>query len=285
MKASVALTVKNESLHIKQCLEAILHQNVSDFEIILVDDNSTDGTLDIVHSFQDKRIKVFNAINEPGHANLRNFTVKKACGKYIFFVDGDCVPHHDWMKTALNLLENEDCVGIEGRTFYEAKGSVTVSDYYTQRVIPEGYMTCNVAYIREAIEKVGYFDPKFKYIYEDRDLGIRIKKIGNILFEPNMLVFHQQKKLNLKTLFRRSKRAGDMVYFDFKHGRNASEYIQNNILYRNHLLIILFPPLILLGTRNESLYDLAISFCKYLGFIQERFLIWKKAIKYKRFIV
>ena len=105
------------------------------------------------------------------------------------------------MKTVLNLLENEDCVGVEGKTFYEAKGSVTVSDYYTQRVIPGGYMTCNVAYTREAIEKVGYFDPKFKYTYEDRDLGIRIKNIGNILFEPNMLVFHTTKKFEPKNSF------------------------------------------------------------------------------------
>ena len=146
-------------------------------------------------------------------------------------------------------------------------------------------MTCNVAYLKDAIEKVGYFDPKFKYVYEDRDLGIRIKKIGKIIFQKNMIVFHQQKKLTLKNLFIRSKRAGDMVYFDHKHGRKESEYITKNVLYINHLIIIFFPPLIFLGSRIESLYDLFFAIMKYFSFFYERFFIWKNSIKYKKFII
>jgi glycosyltransferase involved in cell wall biosynthesis len=285
MRVSIILTIKNESLYIKKCLDAIFNQSYQDFEIIIIDDSSTDGTLEIVSSYEDKRIRLFPAEKDLGHAGLRNFAVKKASGTYIFFTDGDCVPHYNWLDEGLRVFEREGCVGVEGRTFYEAESGVTVSDYYTQRVKPEGYMTCNVAYMKSSIVEVGYFDPKFKYVYEDRDLGLRIKKTGKIFFESNMLVFHQQKKLNVRTLFRRAKRAGDMVYFDFKHGRSSGEYIKSNVLYPNHLLMIMFPPLVFLGARNESLNDLVISFFKYFGFIYERILIWVNAIKYGRFVI
>ena len=84
-----------------------------------------------------------------------------------------------------DLFENEDCVGVEGKTFYESHKSLTVTDYHTQRLVPGGFMTCNVAYLRDSIINVGYFDPKFRYVYEDRDLAMRIKKLGKIYFESN----------------------------------------------------------------------------------------------------
>ena len=286
MLVSVILTIKNESVYIKKCLDGIIQQSFEDFEIIVLDDNSTDNTLEIVNSFEDKRIRSYSASEKKlGHASLRNYALKKARGKYIFFTDGDCIPHYNWIAEALKIFENEDCVGVEGKTFYESKEGITVADYYTQRVVPGGFMTCNVAYLRESIIDAGYFDPKFRYVYEDRDLGMRIKKLGKIYFESNMLVFHQQKKVNIISLFRRAKRAGDMVYFDIKHGRSSSEYIRSNILYPNHLLIILFPPLIFLGTRNKSVYDLYICFMKYFSMIFERLFIWAFAIKYKNFIL
>ena len=286
MLVSVILTIKNESFYIKKCLDSIIHQSFQDFEIVIVDDNSTDNTLEIIRLFKDKRIRLYSALEkELGHASLRNYAVKKARGKYIFFTDGDCVPHLNWITEGLKIFEKEDCVGVEGKTFYESPKSLTVADYHTQRLLPGGFMTCNVAYLRDSIIDVGYFDPKFRYVYEDRDLGIRIKKLGKIYFESNMLVFHQQKKVNLKGLFRRAKRAGDMVYFDTKHGRSSSEYIRKNILYPGHLLIIFFPPLIILSSRIESLYDLFICFMKYFSMIFERVFIWAFAIKYKNFIL
>jgi glycosyltransferase involved in cell wall biosynthesis len=285
MHVSVILTIRNESAHIKKCLDSIIHQSYEDFEIIILDDNSTDNTVEIVNSFNDKRIRLYNALQkELGHANLRNYALKKACGKYIFITDGDCVPHYDWISEGLRVFENENCVGVEGKTFYESIKSITVADYYTQRLVPGGFMTCNVAYLRDSIIEAGYFDPKFKYVYEDRDLGMRIKKLGKIYFESNMLVFHQQKKVNIQGLFRRAKRASDLVYFDKKHGRGKSEYIRNNILYPSHLLIIFFPPLIFLGARIESISDLFICCMKYFSFIFERVTIWALAIKYKKFI-
>ena len=98
-----------------------------------------------------------------------------------------------------------------------------------------------------------------------------------------MLIFHQQKKVTIKTLFKRAQRAGDMVYFDIKHGRKASEYISRGIIYPQHLIIVLIPPLIFLTSRITSFYDLLYNF-KYFSFIYERIIIWRNAIRYKKFL-
>jgi len=282
---SIILIVKNESKFINNSIKSILNQSFNNFEIIIVDDNSSDNTVGIIKSFNDERIKLFITNNMSGYGNLRNFALDKSSGKYVFFTDADCFVHYNWVSEALKKMKNENIVGVEGKTFYESRSAVSVSDYFTYRTIPGGYMTCNVAYSKEAILLAGCFDSKFQYVYEDRDLGVRIKKIGAIYFEPNMLVFHQQKKLTIKNLFIRSKRAADMVYFDYKHGRKQSEYIRYNILYPSHLLIILFPPLIFLGSRIETFKDLIFTFFKYFSFLYERILIWKNSIKYKKLII
>lgn len=285
MDVSVILTVKNESLHISSCINSILHQSYQDFEIIIIDDNSTDNTAEIIKSFKSEKIKYFFVDNCEGHANLRNLGVKKVKGQYIFFTDGDCKPHCDWLKTGLDILKTGIYLGVEGKTFYETDGNITSADSNTHRMNAGGYMTCNVAYTKKSIESVNFFDSKFKYVYEDRDLGLRIKKNGKIYFNENMLVFHQKKKLNITALFRRSNRIKDMIYFDVKHGRSDSEYIKYNILYFNHLMCIFFPPLLFLGSRNETFYDFFITSVKYFFFIYERIIIWIYSIKYKKFII
>jgi len=286
MHTSIILVVKDEEKDIRNCLGSLLKQTHDNLEIIIVDDQSTDNTVSIINSIKSSKLKLYSTYNKniKGHANRRNYALSKARGEYIFFTDGDCIAHYNWVKEGLKVFQETQCLGVEGRTLYEAKYGITVSDYVTQRLIPGGFMTCNVAYLRSAILNAGGFDPKFKHIYEDRDLGMKVSQSGKIVFEPNMLIFHQQKKVTTKTLFTRAQRAGDMVYFDMKYGRKASEYISRNIIYPEHLLIILIPPLILISSRVTSFKDIYIAILKYFSFIYEIMMIWKNAIKYKRLI-
>lgn len=287
MFVSIILVIKNEAQHIHKCIETLLNQSHKDFEIIVLDDQSTDNTINIVKSFKSSKIKFFSTKRKKitGHANRRNYALSKANGEFIFFTDGDCSAHYNWLKEGLKVFKNKECLGVEGKTFYEGTNGITVADYLTQRLTPGGFMTCNVAYRKSAIIEVGKFDPKFKNTYEDRDLGMKILKIGEIVFDNNMLIFHQQKKVTIETLFKRAQRAGDMVYFDIKHGRKASEYISRRIIYPQHLIIILIPPLIFLTSRITSIYDLLIAILKYFSFIYERIIIWRNAIRYKKFLI
>jgi GT2 family glycosyltransferase len=283
MKVSVVIVVRDESKHIKKCLEALFKQSYPDFEIIIIDNGSTDGTGEIINSFGNKRIKYFYEPARCGIAMLRNIGAKKTGGEYVFFTDGDCVTNKHWLEEGLKVLETKEYVGVEGKTYYETQEKITISDYNTCQLTAGKFMACNVAYPRDILEKVNYFDPLFKYGHEDKDLAFRVKKSGRIYFSENMLVFHQKKTLSVSALFNRARRAENMVYFIKKHGKYTD--MRKNILHHKNLFVILCPPLIILGNNYRTVYDLIFGVLKYFYFVYERGLIWKAAIKNKIFVI
>ncbi len=99
-KVSIILPIYKAAQYLPKCLESLLNQTLNDIEIICVNDESPDNSLDILHQYaaQDKRIKIINQKNTgPGVA--RNNGIKVAGGKYVAFVDPD-----DWVE--LDMYEN-----------------------------------------------------------------------------------------------------------------------------------------------------------------------------------
>ena len=211
MKISVVLTVRNEAKFIQDLLETLSGQSYKDFEIIMVDNGSTDGTGEIIRAFSDGRLKYFYEPSLCGIAAARNLGIKEASGEYIFFTDGDCLPTKHWLKEGLEILETGEYAAVSGKTFYESETEVTVSDCNTHQFVDGQYMACNIAYRRDILEKVNYFDPVFKYSHEDADLAFRVLKLGKICFAPQMLVGHQKKRLTVSGLLNRAKRAANEV--------------------------------------------------------------------------
>ena len=92
MKISVILTAYNEEKYIAKAIESVLSQTLTDLELIVVNDGSTDNTLNIINSFDDSRIKVLSHDNI-GPGASRNRAMKIAEGEYVAFIDGD-----DWFS-------------------------------------------------------------------------------------------------------------------------------------------------------------------------------------------
>jgi len=283
MKVSVVVIAKNEGQFIDGLLEALSKQSHHDFELIFIDNSSFDKMADIVNSFNDQKIKYFYEPSTEGFAYLRNFGISKAQGNYIFFTDGDCFPDKHWIEEGLAVLEKEDFLGLEGKTYYESQSETTVSDYNTRQFLPGEFMTCNIAYRKDILEKVNYFDPKFKYGHEDRDLAYRVLELGKIGFCPQMLVAHQKKSLTVGSLFRRARWASNAVDFIKKH--KVHPRLKLRILFPERLLIIIFPFVLIFTVSYRSLYDFKIGFFKYLAYIYERILIWRSAIRNRIFII
>ena len=89
-KFSIVVPVYNAKLYLKRCIDSILSQTFDEFELILVNDGSTDGSGDICNEFKrcDARIKVINGPNK-GVSSARNKGIENACGEYITFIDAD----------------------------------------------------------------------------------------------------------------------------------------------------------------------------------------------------
>ncbi len=283
MKVSVILIVFNEDKYIKKCIDALLRQTFPDFEIIVINNGSTDGTGEIINFYNDARIKYFVENAKCGLSRLRNIGIEKSRGEYVFLTDGDCIPNKYWLEEGLRTLQDREYVGVEGKTYYES-ANTTISNAIVESY-KGSYLTCNIGYRREVLDKVNSFDPYFECGHEDRDLAIRVLKHGKICFSEDMIVVHQLKKLSIKSLFALAKRAENKVYLLKVNGKESGGEVRNNILYLDKLLIILFPPLLILGKTFRSGDDFILAFFQYFAYIYERFVIWKAAIKNLIFIL
>ena len=89
MRISVIVPMFNSEIFIEECVNSILTQTFTDFELILVDDCSTDHTLEIVSNYTDPRIKIIRTIHNGKDWNARNLGLQIARGEYVYFVDHD----------------------------------------------------------------------------------------------------------------------------------------------------------------------------------------------------
>lgn len=107
---SVIVPVYNVEAYLKRCLDSLILQSFSDFEILLVDDGSTDRSPEICDEYAeaDKRVKVFHTSNA-GVAAARNLGLAYASGQYIMFVDSDDYVDSDFFKIMYDWIEHEHC--------------------------------------------------------------------------------------------------------------------------------------------------------------------------------
>lgn len=112
MILSVIIPVYNTSKYLHRCLDSILNQNFTDFELILINDGSTDDSLKILREYEakDRRIIVIDKPNE-GVSAARNHGIEIAKGEYIMFCDSDDHVAENWCETLLSFTQkNPDCL-------------------------------------------------------------------------------------------------------------------------------------------------------------------------------
>ena len=113
-KISVILPVYNGEKYIKKAIESVLSQTLTDFQLIIVNDGSTDGTLDIINEFRDNRITLINQKNL-GPGASRNRAFQKVTSEYVMFLDSD-----DWYcKEALEIAYNQAKANDTDMTFFQ----------------------------------------------------------------------------------------------------------------------------------------------------------------------
>lgn len=149
MKLSIVIPVYNVEKYILKCLESIFSQPFQDFEVICVNDGSTDNSLAVLQSFKDDRLIVIDKKNE-GSGVARNTALAIARGEYVFFVDGD-----DWIEeNSLQKMIDEaerlhtDVLIFGGLSCYEDKKQ---SGGYSVDKLPKKYL--NRVFSAEDIKK------------------------------------------------------------------------------------------------------------------------------------
>lgn len=107
---SVIVPVYNSSKYLEECITSIINQTYKNLEIIIINDNSTDNSLNIINKFKDKRIKVINLKKTKGVANARNEGIKKSSGNYICYLDSDDYITKDKIEKQVKFMEENNVI-------------------------------------------------------------------------------------------------------------------------------------------------------------------------------
>jgi glycosyltransferase involved in cell wall biosynthesis len=159
MKISVIVPVYNTAQFLPHCIDSILSQNFSDFELLLIDDGSTDGSGQICDSYaeKDNRIRVFHKENG-GVSSARNMGLDNAQGEWINFVDSD-----DWLEQDFFVIGNNENVDLiyQHRVFADGKCDSIIQpgifrgedylDFLTENSQTNLFLMCYSMLLRSAI--------------------------------------------------------------------------------------------------------------------------------------
>ena len=109
---SIIMTAFNEEKYIAQAIDSILMQTYKNFELIIVDDGSTDATPQIISNYNDNRIRAFMLPENRGVGAAHAFAIKQAKGEIIAIADADDVHHEDRIQKQLTFLKNNKDIGV-----------------------------------------------------------------------------------------------------------------------------------------------------------------------------
>jgi len=279
---TIIVITRNHGEYLKGCLQCLLGQSYNNYEILVVDDESTDNTPEVVNSFPDGNIRYFRNDKRLNVALSRNFGIEKSAGKFIFFTDADCLPNRHWVAEGMRCFDDSNVIGVEGITLPEHQ-NVGAEYHFVENVTGGQYQTCNVAYRRNVLQKIGGFNSKFEYAYEDVELAIRAMKEGTVPFCKDMLVFHRLVRWTWKRLYENALWGRYKVLLVKEH--HYRKILTAGILEINLLLQVTVPFLLPLYYRIKTPQDILILPLFWVRSVLHRLIVWKTAIEEKVFIL
>jgi glycosyltransferase involved in cell wall biosynthesis len=199
---SVIVASYNGERTLEACLKSLQGLNYPSYEVILVDDGSTDTTPEICRRFQD--IHYIRHEKNQGLSAARNTGIAAAKGEIIAFTDSDCRADRDWLYYLVGDLLNSEFSGIGGHNLLPPEDSwiaaaVMVSPGGPAHVmitdrLAEHIPGCNMAFYKWALEEIGGFDPIFRKAGDDVDVCWRLQQQGYKLgFSPAGFVWHYRR--------------------------------------------------------------------------------------------
>ncbi len=200
-QVSVVVCAYNAERTMAACLASLERLRYPDYEVIVVNDGSTDRTLEIAERFSYCRI-----ISQPnkGLSVARNVGAEAATGEIVAYTDSDCVADPDWLSYMVATMERRGLAACGGPNFPPPEDSlvpaaVAVSPGGPTHVLltddtAEHIAGCNMAFRREALLKLGGFDPIYRAAGDDVDLCWRLQDAGyTIGFSPAATVWHYRR--------------------------------------------------------------------------------------------
>lgn len=203
---SVVIPLYNKAEYISTCVDSILNQSFDDFEIIIVNDGSTDNGLDIIGNYSLDKITIYNQENS-GVSIARNNGVKNARGEFIAFLDADDnwrTNHLSELRKSIQTFPNAGLycnnyeINFNGNYIKPARFNfkfssepILLNDFFEASFIDTVVWTSATAISREKFLNFGMFNPIYT-TGQDLDLWIRIALKEPIVFNPKITMLYNK---------------------------------------------------------------------------------------------
>ena len=193
IRLSIIIPLYNKEKHIKKTIDSVLNQDFSCFELIVVDDGSTDKSAEIVSQIQDNRIRLIQQSNS-GVSKARNMGAQIASSSWLIFLEGDDVFMSGTLRNYANMIFRYPHNGVfianykssehlklgsfrgkKERVYENPLKAMWHRDFYPH----PGNIMCS----KNAFMKIGGFDERMSY-YEDFEFGARLIKNFSIVYSP-----------------------------------------------------------------------------------------------------
>ena len=193
---SIILTTYNQIEFLKKCLFSILNQSFKEFELIVIDNNSSDGTSEYLNNITDKRLRVFKINNNGMYVKSRT-GIKNSRADWIAFIDTDDIWFSEKLEKCHEVINKKDVDLIYHSVNYINKKNFSKIIKKNQRIsVPvEKYLYSNgniiaqssVVVKKRKLEEIGYFSEKKEfYGWEDFDAWIRLAFNSNKFYFLNL---------------------------------------------------------------------------------------------------
>jgi len=199
-RISVVVCAYNAEPTIQECLDAAMRLDYPDYEVIVVDDGSTDATADLVRDYPVHLISTENR----GLSNARNTGLDVADGEIIAYLDSDAYPDPHWLTYLAATFVNTDVVGVGGPNL-PPPGDGAIAECVARApggpahvllsdTVAEHIPGCNMAFRASPLREIGGFDPRFRSAGDDVDICWRLQDRGWTLgFCPAAVVWHHRR--------------------------------------------------------------------------------------------
>lgn len=197
-EVSVVIPTYNSAPLLKTALQSVFDQTYQNFEVIVINNFSTDNTVDVVDSFDDERVRLINFNNEGVIGKSRNIGIWESKGEWIAFLDSDDLWYPDKLERCVEafrghpeaILVAHKLRNIRGEEVIGVNELGYVSENMYESLLFHGsrFATSSVVVKRRVLEEIGGFSERPDFVgVEDYDLWLKVSKLGRFYFVDSVL--------------------------------------------------------------------------------------------------
>lgn len=193
-KVSIIIPCYNQGKYVAEAINSALRQTFKDIEIVCVNDGSTDNSVEIIKSFENK-YKNFIFLNNKENRGViysRNFAIKNCNGTYILPLDADDIIEPTYVEKAVKILDNNPNIGIvycKAKIFGNYDKYWNLKPFNKSDILYENCIFCSAIFRKSDFLKIGGYNNNMKYGCEDYDLWLSFIEQGLEVFQINEILF------------------------------------------------------------------------------------------------